>query len=88
MEVKHDLSARAAKTAELQSLLRTNPSLNLEFLACISRLFREHGHALAPEVLANLTLSMQGVHLAEAAEAPPVPSPHEPKVVDVYEMQM
>ncbi len=78
MEIKPDLSARAAKAAEIQSILKTNPALNLEFLASISRLFREHHMPLAPEVLANLTLTMQGVH--HAAELvggpPPVPSPN------------
>ena len=89
MEIKPDLSARAAKAAELQSILRTNPTLNLEFLAAISRLFREHGMPLEPEVLANLTLTMQGVHSSaeRAAGPPPVPAPHVvDTAMDVYEM--
>ena len=87
MEIKPDLSARAVKSAEIQSILRTNPALNLEFLASISRLFREHGMPLAPEVLANLTLTMQGVHTSaeQAAGPPPAPSP-EGGVMDIYEM--
>ncbi len=85
MEMKPDLSARAAKAAEIQSILKTNPALNLEFLASISRLFREHGMPLEPEVLANLTLTMQGAHRAaeHAAGPPPVPSPNG-GVVEVY----
>ena len=88
MEIKPDLSARAVKSAEIQSMLRTNPALNLEFLACVSRLFREHGMPLEPEVLANLTLTMQGVHrsVEQAAGPPPAPAPHGPGVTDIYEM--
>lgn len=88
MEIKPDLSARAAKAAEIQSILRTNPALNLEFLASISRLFREYGMPLEPEVLAHLTLTMQGVHsnAAHAAGPPPVPSPKGVAALDVYEM--
>ena len=88
MEIKPDLSARAVKAAEIQSILRTNPALNLEFLASISRLFREHGMPLEPEVLANLTLTMQGVHISaeQAAGPPPAPAPEGPGVMDIYEM--
>ncbi len=88
MEIKPDLSARAAKAAEIQSILRTNPALNLEFLASISRLFREHGMPLEPEVLAQMTLTMQGVHsnAEQAAGPPPVPSPKGVGLREVYEM--
>ena len=90
MEIKHDLSARAAKTAEIQSMLRTNPALKLEFLAGLSKLFRDHGMPLEPEVLASLTLTMQGVHSGaeQAAGPPPVPAPHGPGIQEVYEMSV
>ena len=88
MEIKQDLSARAAKAAEIQSILRTNPSMNLEFLASISRLFREYGMPLEPEVLAQLTLTMQGVHssVEQAAGPPPVPSPRGVANMEAFEM--
>ena len=75
MESLPGTSAHAAKVAELQSTLRTKPALQLELLACISRLFREHGVPLAPEVLANLTLTMHGVHTSAAHAGGPPPAP-------------
>ncbi len=50
---------RTARVAELQSYLRTRPRLKLEFLASMSRLFREHNIDLPHEVLAHLTLSLE-----------------------------
>ncbi|MFQ5571887.1 MAG: hypothetical protein ACE5G0_19585 [Rhodothermales bacterium] len=77
MEIKQDTSARAAIAAELQSILRTNPRLRLEFLAAVSRLFREHQVAVEPEVLAQLTLTMEGVYASSARAGDPPPTTRE-----------
>ncbi len=55
-----------AREKELQSQLRIQPTLNLEFKALISRLFREHNIEIAPDVLSKLTLALDRT----AAEEP------------------
>lgn len=72
---------RTARHAELQSTLRTHPRLKLELLASISRLFREHGVDLPPEVLAHLTLSLEGVQHSADEPPPPVPPPPGPGIM-------
>lgn len=66
---------RSARDAEIQSILRTHPRLKLEMLAGISRLFREHGVELDPEVLAHLTLSVESVRQPQDEPPPPMPGP-------------
>ncbi len=73
MQVRNDPAAHAAIAAELQSLLRTHPALKLEFLASMSRLFREHGLPLEPEILAKLTLSIDGVRAPVSMAGGPPP---------------
>ncbi len=75
MESLPGIASHVAKVAELQSTLRTNPALRLELLAGISRLFREHGVPLEPEILANLTLTMHGVHTSAENAGGPAPDP-------------
>lgn len=49
---------RTARVAELQSYLRNQPRLKLEFLASMSKLFRDHSIDLPHEVLGSLTLTL------------------------------
>ena len=84
MESLPGIASHVAKVAELQSTLRTNPALRLELLAGISRLFREHGVPLEPEVLANLTLTMHGVHTSAGAAGGPAPDPN-PGVTEILD---
>ena len=65
-----NFTERTARNAELQTILRTRPRLKLELLASVSRLFREHQIELEPEVLSNLTLSIEGAKAIRPGRRP------------------
>ncbi|MFK7847106.1 MAG: hypothetical protein AB8G77_17520 [Rhodothermales bacterium] len=88
---------RTARVAEIQSCLRNQPRLKLEFLAAMSKLFRDHNIDLPHDVLASLTLTLERAKrnkkeadegkiikpLVMAEQPTPAPVPH----MDEFEEQ-
>ncbi|MEM8487629.1 MAG: hypothetical protein AAF564_18910 [Bacteroidota bacterium] len=82
---------RTARVAELQSYLRNQPRLKLEFLANMSKLFRDHEIDLSHDVLGSLTLTLDrtrrfsnghngasnGMGSANEADGPPPAPTHD-----------
>ena len=82
-------STRAAQAAELQTIFRTHPRLRLELMACVSRLFREHEIDVSPEVLASITLTIEGTQVSSelAGGPPPDPPQHHRDNEEAYRIQ-
>ncbi len=67
---------RTARVAEIQTHLRNKPFLKLEFLAMVSKLFRDHQVDLSPDVLTHVTLTLDRSAVTQQGggiNPPPVP---------------
>lgn len=75
-----ELDQRIHQITKLRAEFRRNGRLRLEYLASMSRLFREHGIDIGDDSLANMVPADIGELSAEAPHAPgaPKPAPHAP----------
>ena len=72
-----DMNQRAHAAVKLRAELHRNTRLRLEYLASMSRLFREHGVAIEDDSLAN----MVPADIAELHAGPPGgPRPSSPSI--------
>lgn len=66
---------RSESIARLQNDLRTSPKLKLEFMAAISRLWREHNLDVSAEELSLATITLNPLpDSGDSDDPPPVPS--------------